>query len=123
MATRSCRQSGIVECAIATEPISPFYTHLSRLRGSAKRSRRAADPCDQEAFGVLTDLSLLVMADDMGWTDLGAYGGEVDTPHLDQLAKRGVTFTDFHVSVAFFPVSQNQATHFLHCGHVTFRAR
>jgi arylsulfatase A-like enzyme len=46
---------------------------------------------------------LLVMADDMGFTDLGCFGSEIDTPHLDQLAKQGLTFTDFHVSVACSP--------------------
>ena len=37
---------------------------------------------------------LLVMADDMGWTDMGSYGSEIETPNLDALAKSGVTFTD-----------------------------
>ena len=46
---------------------------------------------------------LLVMADDMGWTDIGSFGSEIDTPHLDALAKQGVTFTDFHVSVSCSP--------------------
>jgi arylsulfatase len=46
---------------------------------------------------------LLVMADDMGWTDIGAFGSEISTPNLDQLAKQGLTFTDFHVSVACSP--------------------
>ena len=43
---------------------------------------------------------LLVMADDMGWTDIGSFGGEIETPNLDTLAERGVKFTDFHVSVS-----------------------
>lgn len=46
---------------------------------------------------------LLVMADDMGWTDIGSYGSEIDTPNLDALAQLGVTFTDFHVSVSCSP--------------------
>ena len=46
---------------------------------------------------------ILVMADDMGWTDLGSFGSEIDTPNFDQLAQAGVTFTDFHVSVACSP--------------------
>ena len=46
---------------------------------------------------------LLVMADDMGWTDLGSFGSEISTPNLDRLAKRGLLFTDFHVSVACSP--------------------
>ncbi|MDH3923339.1 MAG: sulfatase-like hydrolase/transferase, partial [Xanthomonadales bacterium] len=46
---------------------------------------------------------LLVVADDLGWTDIGSYGGEIDTPNLDSLAKQGVKFTDFHVSVSCSP--------------------
>ena len=46
---------------------------------------------------------LLVMADDLGWTDLGSYGGEVDTPNLDALAEAGLMFTDFHTSVSCSP--------------------
>lgn len=46
---------------------------------------------------------LLVMADDMGWTDIGSFGSEIDTPNLDQLAAEGAKFTDFHVSVSCSP--------------------
>lgn len=46
---------------------------------------------------------LLVMADDMGWSDLGSFGSEIDTPNLDALAQQGVKFTDFHVSVSCSP--------------------
>ena len=43
---------------------------------------------------------LLVMADDMGWTDVGCFGSEIETPNIDALAKQGVKFTNFHVSVS-----------------------
>ncbi len=46
---------------------------------------------------------LLVVADDMGWTDLGSFGSEIETPNLDTLAQRGVKFTDFHTSVSCSP--------------------
>ncbi|MHC4070954.1 MAG: sulfatase-like hydrolase/transferase, partial [Planctomycetota bacterium] len=46
---------------------------------------------------------LLVMVDDMGWTDIGSFGSEIETPNLDALARQGVTFTDFHVSVSCSP--------------------
>jgi arylsulfatase A-like enzyme len=39
---------------------------------------------------------LLIVADDLGFSDLGAFGGEIDTPHLDALARTGVRLTDFH---------------------------
>jgi arylsulfatase len=46
---------------------------------------------------------LLVVADDMGWTDLGSFGSEIETPNLDALAERGIKFTDFTVSVSCSP--------------------
>ncbi len=46
---------------------------------------------------------LLVMADDMGWTDHGAFGSEIDNQNPDALAHRGVKFTDFHTSVSCSP--------------------
>ena len=39
---------------------------------------------------------LLVMADDMGFSDLGCYGSEIETPHLDKLAANGLRFTQFY---------------------------
>ena len=39
---------------------------------------------------------LLVMVDDMGWSDLGCYGGEIDTPNVDSLAADGLRFTRFY---------------------------
>ncbi len=38
---------------------------------------------------------VLIMVDDMGYSDLGCYGGEIPTPNIDKLAKRGVRFTHF----------------------------
>lgn len=39
---------------------------------------------------------LLIMADDLGFSDLGAYGGEIETPSLDRLAADGLRFTQFY---------------------------
>ena len=39
---------------------------------------------------------LLILADDLGYSDLGCYGGEIATPHLDKLAAGGVRFTQFY---------------------------
>ena len=46
---------------------------------------------------------LLVVADDLGYTDLGLTGAEVDTPHIDALARDGVFFTNFHVAATCSP--------------------
>ena len=39
---------------------------------------------------------IIAMADDMGWSDIGCYGGEIKTPNLDKLAANGVRFTQFY---------------------------
>jgi arylsulfatase len=39
---------------------------------------------------------ILILVDDMGWSDIGPYGGEIPTPHLDALAAGGVRFTQFY---------------------------
>jgi len=39
---------------------------------------------------------LLIVADDLGFSDLGCYGGEIDTPNLDRLASEGVCFAQFY---------------------------
>jgi len=39
---------------------------------------------------------VLIMADDMGYSDLGCFGGEIQTPSLDSLAENGIRFTNFY---------------------------
>jgi arylsulfatase A-like enzyme len=39
---------------------------------------------------------VVLLADDMGYSDLGCYGGEIHTPHIDQLAREGVRFAQFY---------------------------
>lgn len=44
---------------------------------------------------------IYIMADDLGWADIGPYGNDfIETPHLDQLAKEGMRFTDFYAAGA-----------------------
>lgn len=46
---------------------------------------------------------LLIMADDLGYSDLGCYGGEIDTPHLNSLANNGLRFTQFYNTARCWP--------------------
>lgn len=46
---------------------------------------------------------LVVVADDLGWSDLSCFGGEIRTPNLDKLALNGIRFTDFHAAAACSP--------------------
>jgi len=46
---------------------------------------------------------LLIVADDMGYSDLGCFGGEIKTPNIDALAQRGVRATSFYVGPTCSP--------------------
>ena len=68
--------------------------------------------CDYEVFPNSKDIHsrqdtrpnvLLVVVDDVGFSDLGFFGSEIPTPTLDSLAKRGVTLTNFHVAPTCSP--------------------
>ncbi|MCB1206817.1 MAG: arylsulfatase, partial [Verrucomicrobiae bacterium] len=46
---------------------------------------------------------LLILADDLGYSDLGCYGSEIDTPHLDSIAENGLRFTQFYNTARCWP--------------------
>ncbi|MFP6618109.1 MAG: sulfatase-like hydrolase/transferase, partial [Pirellulaceae bacterium] len=46
---------------------------------------------------------LIVLTDDMGFSDLGCFGGEIETPHLDRLAAGGLRFTEFYNTARCWP--------------------
>lgn len=46
---------------------------------------------------------LIILADDMGYSDLGCYGGEIETPNLDALARDGLRFTQFYNTTRCWP--------------------
>jgi arylsulfatase len=46
---------------------------------------------------------VVILADDMGYSDIGAFGGEIRTPNLDALARHGVRFTQFYTHASCSP--------------------
>lgn len=46
---------------------------------------------------------LIIMADDLGFSDLGCYGSEIETPNLDSLAANGLRFTQFYNTARCWP--------------------
>ncbi len=46
---------------------------------------------------------VIILLDDVGFAQLGAYGSDIDTPNIDALADRGVTFTNFHTTALCSP--------------------
>jgi arylsulfatase A-like enzyme len=66
---------------------------------------------------------LLIMSDDMGFSDIGCYGGEISTPNLDGLAEGGVRFTQFYNAARCCPTRASLMTglypHQAGIGHMT----
>ncbi|NIB40836.1 arylsulfatase [Pseudomaricurvus alkylphenolicus] len=46
---------------------------------------------------------LVILADDLGFSDIGSFGGEIDTPNLDALANRGTKFSNFYAAPTCSP--------------------
>ena len=46
---------------------------------------------------------IVILMDDLGYSDLGCYGGEIDTPNIDSLAQHGVRFESFYNSARCCP--------------------
>ena len=66
---------------------------------------------------------IFIMADDMGFSDIGCYGSEIDTPNLDQLAANGLRFTQFYNTGRCCPTRASLLTglypHQAGVGHMT----
>ena len=53
---------------------------------------------------------VVILSDDMGFSDLGCYGGEIATPNLDALAKNGLRFTQFYNTARCCPTRASLLT-------------
>jgi arylsulfatase A-like enzyme len=66
---------------------------------------------------------VIVLVDDMGYSDIGCYGGEIDTPNIDRLAAGGLRFTQFYNSGRCCPTRASLLTgrhpHQVGIGHMT----
>lgn len=53
---------------------------------------------------------MVIIVDDMGYSDLGSYGGEIETPHLDDLAENGIRFSSFYNTARCWPTRASLLT-------------
>lgn len=56
----------------------------------------AEEPSSSPTPVPVTPNIVVILVDDMGFSDIGCYGSEIPTPHLDALAKNGLRFTQFY---------------------------
>ncbi|HBE16219.1 MAG TPA: arylsulfatase [Cyanobacteria bacterium UBA11149] len=74
--------------------VAVIFSSSVRESASGQSNRRSKD----ERPNIV-----ILVADDMGYTDIGAYGSEVPTPNIDALANKGMKFTNFHVGPSCSP--------------------
>ncbi len=92
----------------AATAIVPWFNRIAKAAGKSRSSRPNI---------------LLIMADDMGYSDIGCYGGEIDTPNLNRLAANGLRFTQFYNAARCCPTRASLLTglypHQAGIGHMT----
>ncbi|MEV0992576.1 sulfatase-like hydrolase/transferase [Streptomyces sp. NPDC049949] len=106
------------------------------IAGSAATPGLAAHPTAPEALaaapaapgatanaGTATPDFVVILADDLGYGDLGAYGQQlITTPRIDRLAAEGLKFTDAYATAAVCAPSRCSLLTGLHTGHSAVRA-
>lgn len=81
-----------------TFPFPPVRHGLALLLAAAAAALAGCAAAPPAAKAAPRPNILLVLADDLGYADLGGYGGEIATPNLDRLARGGATLTSFYAS-------------------------
>ncbi|WP_441293415.1 arylsulfatase [Mycobacterium malmoense] len=95
----------IPNCASISEPFPSRGRARRRLDNNGAPPPRHSAPTPHLAgcFSVKRPNFLVIVADDLGFSDIGAFGGEIETPNLDRLAHAGIRLTDFHSAPACSP--------------------
>ena len=87
------------------KPTTTTTTTATATLAAAATAALSAFSLQPSAFGAASAASsapaprpniMIILADDMGFSDLGCYGGEIHTPTLDKLASEGLRFTQFY---------------------------
>lgn len=86
----------LAACAQDSAPPGDAPGDTAGIPNDAAAASGDAAPNDADARPNI----LFIVADDLGYTDIGAFGSEIPTPHLDALAFAGVRLTNFHTDVA-----------------------
>ena len=77
-------------------PPDPFVPSALKVAASLGLALALAGSRPAEGSDAVRPNIVLIMADDMGFSDIGATGSEIATPNLDRLAREGQLWTDFH---------------------------
>lgn len=100
---------GIVSIGQVTEPVEPKATSVRTIQHDVPLPARPN--------------IVIILVDDMGFSDIGCYGSEIETPHIDALAKNGLRFTQFYNQGRCCPTRASLMTglqpHQVGIGHMT----
>jgi len=80
-----------------------FTTVLALAVGSCAGVALSAEPGVTAYRADTAPNILIIVADDLGFSDIGSYGGEIQTPNLDKLAAYGLRFTQFYNTARCWP--------------------
>jgi arylsulfatase A-like enzyme len=101
-AARCCR------AAIRLAAVAALFTVMARVQAAAAAPRPNI---------------IVILADDVGYSDIGCFGGEIQTPNLDALARNGLRFTQFYNTARCCPTRASLLTglypHQAGVGHMT----
>ncbi len=107
-------------------PRQSGFSRRQFLAGAAVAGSGLLAACGQPGDVARPNI-LMILADDLGFSDIGCFGGEVKTPQLDELAKGGTRFTQFYNCARCCPTRASLLTglypHRAGVGHMTGPAR
>lgn len=83
---------------------------LTFFFGCSSQSAENTTLADAASFREKSPNIILIMADDLGYSDIGCYGGEINTPALDNLAENGMRFTQFYNTSRCCPTRASMLT-------------
>jgi arylsulfatase len=93
------RRRTLVSSSIAAAGMGAFIAAPAQgAQPEPAASEATPDGHGKSGSGARTPNILYIVADDLGYSDLGAFGGEIATPNLDALVQDGITLTNFHTS-------------------------
>ena len=123
-----CRLSSLLPLNTMKRYYSPVMQHtknvaISRVGIVITLCLTLVFSCNVKPSRKATPNILFIVADDLGYSDLGSYGGEIDTPNLDALAEGGVRLTQFYTMGRCCPsrasILTGQYPHRVGLGHMT----
>jgi len=101
----------------STDPYAGFGGQVGRVFSASEPDWPRRPTAPDKAPNVI-----VILADDLGFADIGCYGSEISTPELDRLAEGGLRYTNFHVNPMCSPTRASMLTglnhHMAGVGHV-----